>query len=258
VWHWTGGTSGNAAGTSTALWDWLLKEAVDPSRKASWHFSISRTGVIAQHAPLSASTWHAGCDPAKSKCQPTGQIFGYPKPPIPPFPVRNANTHFVGVELENGGIVLEQDKKFYVWPYAKGLTNCSGTSQCGEVTALSNSSKFKFEKPYEVAPGRVVNVRGKLFDAYTQSQVKAATELTRALKDSLGWWSPQQANYGHYQFIDSKLDPGLFWVENILPKLQQDVFGSSASAVGAGSAYAALLALGTVGVGYYLWRRSRA
>lgn len=264
VWHWLGGRSGDVDGTKDWLRKWATKEIVNPDRRASWHFLIGRDGSIYQHASITVSTWHAGCNPAQSNCKPTGQMYAYPSKLVPPIPVPlsvpgrfyDANSFFIGVELENGGIALKQGDKWYVWPYADELMNCSGRSQCSEVGALAKSSKVKFEKSHEISPGRVVTVNGVNYDANTQSQVRAATELTRALKEALGWWSPRQVAYGHSQFIDSKLDPGAFWLNNIVPDIQRKVFGSTAGAVSPGAAWAlGLTALAAVGGGIWYWNR---
>lgn len=257
VWHWTGGTSGNADGTSPALRNWLMEEVANPDRKASWHFTIGRDGSLYQHAPLGKATWHAGCNPKTNKC---GTKFVYPKPPLPPFPTSSANSYFLGVEMENGGVALKQNGNWYVWPYAQALMNCSNTSMCSELASLNNpdTSKVKFDEKSRISPGRAVTMpNGTTYDAYTSAQVKTATELARALKEALGWWSPQQIHYGHYQFIDTKLDPGDFWMDNILPNIEKEVFGETAGPVGAGSAYGALAALAAIGAGYYFWKRSR-
>lgn len=264
VWHWTGGRSGDADGTKSWLRDWAIKAVVDPERSASWHFLIGRDGSIYQHAPITVSTWHAGCNPNKSNCKPTGQIYAYPSRLVPPIPIPlatptrryDANSFFIGVELENAGIALKQGDKWYVWPYAAQLTNCSGKSMCSEVGALAKSSEVKFESAYEISPGRVVTVNGVSYDTNTQSQIRAATELTRAMKEALGWWSPRQVAYGHSQFIDSKLDPGAFWMNNVIPDIQRKVFGSTAGAVSPGVAWAlGLTALAAAGGGYWWWNR---
>lgn len=264
VWHWTGGRSGDAAGSKDWLRDWLVKEVVNPERSASWHFMIGRDGSIYQHAPITVSTWHAGCNPANSNCNPTGQMYAYPSKLVPPIPIPlsvagrryDANSFFIGVELENAGIALQQGNKWYVWPYAAQLMNCSGKNACSEVGALAKSGEVKFEEPYEISPGRVVTVRGVSYDANTQSQVRAATELTRALKEALGWWSPRQVAYGHSQFIDSKLDPGAFWMNNVVPDIQRKVFGSTGGAFSPGVAWAlGLTTLAAAGGGFWWWKR---
>lgn len=269
VWHWTGGSADykNEKDPATArmgmapwLKDYMLKEIVDPERKASWNFFLDRHGVLYQHASIHKPTWTTAGNTLPVYVP--GKIIAG-KEVGAEVPV-HVNKALLGIEMENAGRLLKQGNNWYRWPYYKQANeSCTGKSMCGEKEAEANalSGKTKFEDAYIVNPKRAITMpNGKTFDAYTQAQIKVATELARALKDALGWTSPRQIHYSHQQFVPkSKIDPGDLWMDGILPQMEVNVFGRRAGSeigVGIGSV-GALAALGLVGVGYYLWKRQQ-
>lgn len=258
VWHWTGGGYGD--GKARALENWTVDAAVNPERKASWHFYITKNGKLYQHAPLTKGTWHAGAPPGNKVFIPVKGDVGTM------VPLPNVNTALLGVEMENAGILKSQklpDGKtaWYAWPYGANLNTCTGTAQCSEVDALRGvKNGAKFGEKYRVADNRVIQLpSGKAYDAYTQAQIATATELARALKEALGWVSPKQLHYSHEQFLPTqKLDPGDVWMQGILPQIEVNVFGRRADGGVSVDATAVVGALAATGLAYYLWKKYKS
>lgn len=256
IWHWTGGGFGD--GKARFLEEWTVGAAVKPEPAASWHFYITKNGKLYQHAPLTIGTWHAGAPPGNKVFIPVKGDVGTM------VPLPNINTALLGVEMENAGILKSQklaDGKtaWYAWPYGPNLNTCTGKAQCSEVDALRGvKNGARFGEKYRVTDNRVIQLpNGKAYDAYTQAQIKTATELSRALKEALGWVSPKQLHYSHEQFLPTqKLDPGDVWMEGILPQIEVNVFGRRADGRGVSiDATAVVLGLAALGGAYWYWRR---
>lgn len=262
VWHWTGGSADfkdgpdpakNKMGMAPWLKDYMVKEVVDPTRKASWNFFLDRHGTLFQHASIYKPTWtHGGYSRV---FVPVSGDTGVMSPPLDP------NRALLGIEMENAGRLLKQGDNWYRWPYFKQANEtCTGRAMCGEKEAEANalSGKAKFQDTYIVNPKRAITMpNGKTFDAYTQAQIKTATELAKALKDALGWTSPKQLHYSHQQFAPKqKIDPGDLWMDGILPQMEVNVFGRRAGGSGvAVDSTAVVLGLAALGGTYWYWKR---
>lgn len=248
VWHWTGGNYGD--GRQPWLRDWVLEAVVDPERKASWHFFIDRYGKLHQHASIYEGTWHVGM-PGPVYVPGGGQ-------PIP-VPVLNVNQALLGVEMENAGILLKQNGNWYAWPYGPGGTTCTNKAACSESESFKNvaGGRVQFGERYKLSPARVVQWKdGVAYDAWTAAQIYSARELTRALKNALGWQLPEQVHYSHEQFIPwQKKDPGALWMDSVLPGIERNVFGRAAWQSNFLGKLLLVAAVG--GAGYYLWRKKQ-
>lgn len=244
VWHWTAG----AYREDDGLTQWAISSSLDPSYKASWHFYISKKGVIYQFAPIYVGTWTTGSG---------GTLFDRVKgiPTQVPFP--NVNVATIGVELENSGILLKQNGEWYAWPYANVLR---GKSE-NDAREAARTGTIPFERQFRVRPARAIPwTDGEVYDAWTPAQQKAAEVLVRAVSDALGWTDPERVNYGHRTFY-VKRDPGLLWMEDVLPGIQRRVYGRAAGeSLARAASYANPIILGALaGVGlYWLLRRRKA
>jgi hypothetical protein len=261
VWHWTGGSADfkdgsdpakNRMGMAPWLKDYMLKEVVDPGRSASWNFFLDRHGTLFQHASIYKPTWTT-CGNTLPVYKPVTENTGVMVPV-------HVNRALLGIEMENAGRLLKQGDNWYRWPYYKQANeSCTGKSMCGEKEAEYNalSGKAKFEDAYRINPKRAITMpNGKTFDAYTQAQIKAATELARALKEALGWVSPKQIHYSHQQFVPKqKIDPGDLWMDGILPQMEVNVFGRRASGGTSIDPTAVVLGLAALGGTYWYWKR---
>lgn len=242
VWHWTAG--GYGAGTGNSLTNYMIAESYNDAKRASWHFFINKRGEIHQFAPVNVATWTTGAP---------GTLWSSAAGVPVPKPVRDVNRATIGVELENAGVLLPSGGKWYAWPYGIGAEGLS-ESQAREAAA---AGKVAFKSQYEVVPSRAIQWSdGNTYDAWTPQQVFAAQELVRALRGPLGWTSPEQVDYGHRTFY-SKRDPGLLWMDGVLPGIQDAVWGFRAGGV-ASSTKTPLFVLALLGAGFIAWKYRRS
>ncbi len=207
VWHWTGGV---CRGDGAARWlaDSIRTFNRAKDRPASWHVLIAKDGRIFQSVPLLMGAWHVGRP---------GRIGGKPAPvsgqwdPMA-WPGRlfaNINAATFGVELENSGRLEKVGDKFYCWPFWLDPDR----------PAAGPDPKL------EVEAARAVLHGAQWFDGFPQAQEDAATRLLQALALSQKW-SRDVSQYGHRMFDPSrKEDPGPVWLETVLPRVLDKVFG---------------------------------
>lgn len=248
VWHWAAG--GYGAGHSNDVTNYTISESYNADRKASWHFFITKNGEIHQFAPVSIGTWTTGAG---------GKLYD-PSLPSKERTMGNVNRATVGVETENAGVLLKgPDGHWYAWPYGDGAEGLS------EVQARDKAAQggIIFKSVYRVAPERAQAWSdGNVYDAWPAAQQQAAQEMARSVAAWAGWKDPRHIHYGHRTFY-VKRDPGLLWMDGVLPSIERNIFGSAASSgsaggsAGSGKAGVALLgaALGFSAV--YLFMRRK-
>lgn len=241
VWHWTAG----AYRDDDSLTQWAIHSSLDREYKASWHFYISRKGVIYQFAPIYVGTWTTGSG---------GTLFDRVKGVPVQVPFDDVNRATIGVELENAGTLLKQNGEWYAWPYASALRGKTENA----AREAARTGTIPFERQFRVNPSRAIPWSdGEVYDAWPPAQQKAAQALVKALRDALGWTDPERVDYGHRDFY-TKRDPGLLWMDGVLPGIQRLVFGRAAGESSARAAsYASPVLFGALaGVGLY-WLLSR-
>jgi hypothetical protein len=250
VWHWTSGSSNtsssNRDGLGTSLRDYMLKEVVDPDRKASWNFYLDKFGRIYQHASVLMPTWTTGA-PRCAYWNPQTNKIERSKSDI--------NRHLLGIEMENAGGLRFINGKAYRWPvYKKGTKELDPNS-------VVNSDRA------------VLASNGKHYDAWTPAQIQSAQALIIALRDFFGWNDPRYFHYSHEQFAQcgggakGKTDPGWLWMEDILPQLEQNALGAKVTGdatTGSIQVIAAkenfpwlVAAVALLGVGLYMRKKRR-
>lgn len=244
VWHWTGG--GYGSGMSSGGTEWNISASADPAHKSSWHFFINRAGEIHQFAPASIGTWATG-----------GPGLLWTKKAGVPYlrPFVNVNNGTVAVELQNAGVLLPSKGAWYGWPYG------AEASRMSEIAArdAAKAGRIAMNSAYKVDSSRAVPwADGNVYDRFTDAQIFAAQELARALAQYAGWNDPEHIHYGHRSFY-SKRDPGLLWMDGVLPTIERNIFGRTARTSGAAAAVsgvgAALVGAAVVGAAYYFSRR---
>jgi N-acetyl-anhydromuramyl-L-alanine amidase AmpD len=196
VWHYTADRGGPGYAEALARRVQNYKRGVD--RPASWHVLIAKDGTIFQSAPFSVGTWHVGRP---------GVIAGWR--------FDNINHATVGCELENAGRLRKIGDRVYCWPY---FTNPDAPAA------------ERHPDPHcAVDLERAVPTKEGLFDAFTAAQEVSATALLRALATSYHF-SREVSAYGHIDFdAPRKEDPGPVWVETVLPRVLDRVFGPLAA-----------------------------
>lgn len=198
VWHWTSGRGGPGFAERLALRIRTYRRGVD--RAASWHVLIAKDGTVYQSAPFAVGTWHVGRP---------GVIAGRH--------FRNVNRATVGCELENAGRLRKFGDRFYCWPY--------WSNRGAPVHELRPNPR------YVVDAGRAVVVPGHgTFDVFPPEQEAAAARLLAALVARFGW-RREACVHGHRNFTTNKEDPGPLWVEVVLPRVLDEVFGAAPAAV---------------------------
>jgi hypothetical protein len=200
VWHWTATPAGsvrNAAKRIVALPDKAKGE-----RAASFHLGIPQSGALIQLASVEVGTWHAGGASA-ARFGPfiksiTGAQPSYITQPDGPI---SANACFVGVELENVGEVRKIGTEWRSWPFKAGE---------GHRVAFNNT----------VAHG------ARRYERFTEHQVHLATEFVRAMAIAYPRSITRASCLWAHFMIDPtrKTDPGPVWMEQILPKILDEVF----------------------------------
>jgi len=226
VWHWAAG--GYGSGLSNDVTNYMISESANEGRKASWHFFVNKRGEIHQFAPLSLGTWTTGD---------AGKLYD----PSVPSQVRdtgNVNRATVGVEMENAGVLLKAPNGgWYAWPYGVGAEGLS-EDQARQKAAEGGIS---FKSGYRVDDSRAQAWRdGNTYDGWPDAQVEAAREMARSVAQWAGWQDPRHIHYGHRTF-NPKRDPGLIWMDGVLPQIEQSIFGRKGS--GSGGSGVAVLGL---------------
>lgn len=219
VWHWAAG--GYGSGLSNNVTNYMIAESNNEARKASWHFFVNKRGEIHQFAPLSRATWTTGTP---------GKLYD----PSTPSEVRDTgdvNRATIGVELENAGVLLKAPNGgWYAWPYGIGAEGLSED----QARQKAEAGGISFKSAYMVDDSRAQAWRdGNTYDAWPDAQVEAAREMTRAIVGWAGWRDPRHIQYGHRTF-HPKRDPGLLWMDGVLPQISQSVFGGGGSRTGSG------------------------
>lgn len=246
VWHWTGGNYGS--GTGRASTDYMVATSYNDARKASWHFFINKSGEIHQFAPITVATWTTGAP---------GKLFDR----VAGVPVTrdfdNVNRATIGVELDNAGILLPQGGNWYAWPYS---ASAAGMSEA-DAKAAAQAGRITLDSRYRVDASRAQQAvsDGVTYDRWTAPQVDAARELSRTVAQALGWKDPAHIHYGHRTF-HAKRDPGLLWMDEVLPRIERDVFSGKTGTpapVASTSDLGALLGGAAVATGAYLLLKRR-
>lgn len=241
VWHWVAG--GYGSGRSQDVLNYMILESGNTSRKASWHFFVGKDGSIHQFAPLSVATWTTGTP---------GKLYD-PSTPSQVRDVGDVNRATVGVEMENAGVLLKgPDGNWYAWPYGIGAEGLS-EEQARQKAAEGGIS---FKSAYRVDATRAEAWRdGNTYDRWPAPQVAAAEALSAAVAQWAGWRDSRHIQYGHRTF-HPKRDPGLLWMDGVLPQISRRIFGGSAGGGGSGAGAGSLLLGLAAGFGaVYLLRR---
>lgn len=209
VWHWTGGAS-KTPGHAPALVEEIRTYNRGVDRPASWHVLIAKDGRVFQSVPFTKGSWHVGRP---------GRIGGAPKKtPDGKWDASagwegrlfaNINTCTVGVELENAGRLEKVGGKFYCWPFY----------------LHPDAPEQGMDPKYELPAERAVEHGGQFFDAFPEAQEQAATRLLQQLALTCKW-SRDVSAYAHLMFDPGrKEDPGPVWLEVVLPRVLDRVFG---------------------------------
>jgi hypothetical protein len=243
VWHWTAG--GYGSGTGTESTNYFISESYNAAKKASWHFLINRRGEIHQFAPIYVGTWTTGSGGSlfdRVAGIPTSRKFS------------DVNRATIGVELENAGVLLPYQGAWYAWPYGIGAEGLSEL-QAREAAA---AGKVAFKSAYKVDASRAVPWGdGNTYDRWPDLQILAAQEMSRAVAGALGWTDPERIHYGHRTFY-SKRDPGLLWMDGVLPQIEKNIFGRAAGGI-ASSPNTPLFLLALAGAGFLaFWKYRRS
>lgn len=197
VWHWAGG-NGKTEHYAENLAKSIQTYDKTKDRAASWHVLVAKDGRLLQSAPFNVGTWHVGRpgrigDPSK--------LFG------------NINRATIGVELENAGRLEKVGDRYYCWPFW-----------------LDPDAAPEVRQPdpkLEIPPERAVVHEGAFFDSFPEAQEHAAARLLQTLVVRFRW-RRSVCRYGHFQFDSPrKEDPGPFWMNVVLPRVLDRVFGSS-------------------------------
>jgi len=189
IWHWTAGIP------RVGFADELARSIVtfDPStdRAASWHVLIAKDGALYQSVPCNQGAWHVGKP---------GVITGKKWP--------NVNRVTLGCEIENAGDLKMIGGAPYAWPYYVG----------GSLTRGPNP-RLKIEGP-------TTTVADVVYDSFTLAQEASARALIVTLRARYGWLRDAFA-LAHRDFdAPRKRDPGPIWMDTILPRLLDEVFGA--------------------------------
>jgi hypothetical protein len=199
VWHWTATPAGsirNAAKRVAAL-------PKAGERAASFSIGIPQAGPLVVLAPTTLGTWAQGGATAM-KFRRDGNRY------VPALEsMLSGNAIFLGVELENVGEVRMVNGKWRSWPFTKD------GKPAGHVVAEEHTEEFQL-------PGD----RMRRYELFTEHQIHLATELVRALAIAYpGSITRESCSWSHAQIDPSrKTDPGPLWMEEILPKILDEVF----------------------------------
>lgn len=197
--------------------------ALDTPEKdgASWHFGISRGGVIWQSISLTARSRHIAGG---------GVIAGVDGVP---HRVDNVGRCAAGTELESpgrlkrdGGDGALSSARFYVWPYYKTGADGRALKSLGWDPKCLLPKKDSYGQPFEVSP----DGEGGWWVLFTQAQIAGVEALIRACST----WRPAGLaagalpplgtaavwRYGHVDFpgTSGKEDPGALW-----PKVREAI-----------------------------------
>lgn len=151
---------------------------------ASWHGMISKAGTFYQCISFNKGSWHVGKP---------GIIKGHK--------VENVNRYLLGIEVENEGHLRKIDGSFYSWPWKKD-------DSLKSEGVLINEGEFK----------------NHYFAPFTDQQISCAKALISALKEEYKF-EREDFMYQHHQFDpDRKDDVGPLWMDQILPKLLDEIY----------------------------------
>lgn len=209
VWHWTGGIC-RGPNVPTILANEIRTYDKLKDRAASWHVAIGKDGQIVQSVAFNSGSWHVG-RPGRIGGKPVKTPAGTWDPMLWPGTLHaNINRATTGVELCNSGRLEKVGEKFYCWPFWLDP----------DKPAAGPDPKL------EIEASRAVAHDGKFWDVFPEAQEMAATRLMQALV--LKYKLPREVvQYGHVMFDPSrKEDPGPVWLEVVLPRIIDRVFGA--------------------------------
>lgn len=211
IWHWTGGVC-RGSGAARALAEEIRGYDRTRDRPASWHVLVAKDGTIYQSVPFNLGSWHCGRPgrvggkPVKvggawdATAWPGGKLFA------------NVNAATVGVELLNSGRLEKVGSSYYCWPYWLNPNDAADLRQ--------PDSKL------EVDPSRAVALGSLWYDEYPPAQEQAAQRVLTALVLKYKW-GRAASQYGHLHFDPArKEDPGPLWLDVVLPRILDGVFGA--------------------------------
>lgn len=200
VWHYT--DTGAAPGSAQKLAERLAQPG---GRQASWHILIGRDGSIWQSVPLTMGSWHAGSPSARPFVRIHGGGRDFWSLAEKGQAGVGANSLFAGIELECVGEVRRVGNTWRGWSFGRD--------------ASSPGVVVKAEE--------VVEVRGKFWHGYTAAQERAAERIVAALKE-WGYVDRDAFSFSHAMIDpDRRTDPGPVWMEQVLPRVLERVFGRS-------------------------------
>jgi N-acetyl-anhydromuramyl-L-alanine amidase AmpD len=211
VWHWTATPAGSVRNAAKRIQN--LPDKAKGERAASFHLGIPQAGALIQLASVEVGTWHAGGASAArfmklatdrtglSGSTAEGAYVISPKGPL------SANAISVGVELENVGEVRLVKGKWRSWPFKDG-----------EGHVVKEEDTVSFRLPGEKSPRR--------YERFTEHQVHQATEFVRAMAIAYPRSITRAScSWAHFMIDPTrKTDPGPYWMEEILPKILDEVF----------------------------------
>lgn len=187
-WHTTAQDSPPAG--DLALADWIDKLPVPGEHPRSWHLLSTREGVGIQSVPTRFGAWHIGKDFK-------AVAYGCGDKRV------NLNYHLVSVELENLCEVEEKplgSKLFYRWPYQQNAAHL-------------------------VDPAKLVQAPdGRWFEGFTPEQEAFAKLVVLACRARWGW-ERRRFEHGHFMYNAHKTDPGPVWMDQVLPRILDAVYG---------------------------------
>lgn len=246
VWHWAAGGYGREEDTSPNVTAYMIKDKDDLSHRASWHFFINKRGEIYQFVPLNRASWTTGSG---------GKLWDRNAIGLPVWrDFSDVNRATIGVELENAGVLLKRGDTFYAWPYGSGAAGLSEV----QARKAAEEGKIQFQSQYAVDPRRAVRFSdGNYYDRWPPAQVRAVEALSRALAQALDWKDPERIHYGHRTFY-TKRDPGLLFMEGVLPEVERRIWGKGAGGRAMPSSAPGLFLVLAAGFGFWFWKRRRS
>jgi N-acetyl-anhydromuramyl-L-alanine amidase AmpD len=205
VWHWTATPAGSVRNAAKRIQ--ALPDKAKGERAASFHLGIPQSGALIQLASVEVGTWHAGGESAARFDLVRFDRIGAQQYVITPRGPVSANAISVGVELENVGEVRLVKGKWRSWPFKDG-----------EGHVVKEEDTVSFRLPGEKSPRR--------YERFTEHQVHQATEFVRAMAIAYPRSITRAScSWAHFMIDPTrKTDPGPYWMEEILPKILDEVF----------------------------------
>lgn len=207
VWHWTGGRPADI-NFAKALAEEIRTFNRASDRAASWHILIAKDGTIIQSLPTNVAAWHVG-KPGRIGSAPKKHAGQWDWPHWGGRLFANVNQATVGVELVNAGRLEKVGEKFFCWPFWLDPDHPASGA----------------DPKLEVEASRAVLHAGTWYDDFPKAQEMASARVVTALMLKYRW-SRDVCRYGHVMFDQQrKEDPGPLWLEVVLPRVLDMVFG---------------------------------